>query len=59
MLFPDVKWKFHHNYHMLYRNVANKMDDDIGDSFYDIKWNFSPPENRFYPQHVKNNKCAF
>ena len=24
-----------------------------------IKWILSPPESRFYPQHVKNNKRAF
>ena len=24
-----------------------------------IKWILSPQENRFYPQHVKNNKHAF
>ena len=24
-----------------------------------IKWILSPPENIFYPQHVKNNKHAF
>ena len=24
-----------------------------------IRWILSPPENRFYPQHVKNNKRAF
>ena len=24
-----------------------------------IKWILSPPENRVYPQHVKNNKHAF
>ena len=24
-----------------------------------IKWILSPPESRVYPQHAKNNKCAF
>ena len=24
-----------------------------------IKWILSPPENRIYPQHVKNNKWLF
>ena len=24
-----------------------------------IKWILSPPENRIYPQHIKNNKRAF
>ena len=24
-----------------------------------IKWILSPAENRSYPQHVKNNMCAF
>ena len=24
-----------------------------------IKWILSPPESRVYPQHVRNNNCAF
>ena len=24
-----------------------------------IKWILSPPESRFYPEHIKNNKRAF
>ena len=31
----------------------NRIRTDI------IKWILSPPENRVYPQHVKNNKHAF
>ena len=93
MLFSDIKWKFHQNYHVQYRGAAKKMDDDIDDLssgflldlnnektseqlLFDfkvyhankqfikirtdiIKWILSPPEKGFYPQHVKNNKCAF